>query len=64
MMAIGVLDRSHDRQRRSGISWVQPPRSSFGQRQAQVDMRRTNVRTETLIAKLKVNRGFILTDCG
>ncbi len=32
-MAIGVLDRSHDRQRRSGISWVQPPRSGFGQRQ-------------------------------
>src|SRR5216684_2979093 len=35
-----------------------------GGRPAQVDMGRTNVRTETLIAKLKVNRGFILTDCG
>src|SRR5258708_5590348 len=31
---------------------------------AQVDMGRPNVRIETLIAKLKVNRGFILTDCG
>src|SRR5713226_1799369 len=35
-----------------------------GGRPAQVDMCRPNVRIETLIAKLKVNRGFILTDCG
>jgi hypothetical protein len=33
MTAIGALDGSDDRQRRSGISWAQSPRSSFGQRQ-------------------------------
>jgi hypothetical protein len=45
LMVIGVLDHSHDRRHRSGVSWVQPPRSSFGQRQVDGPAAQGNLRS-------------------